>query len=297
MSNRGRLHEVVLASLGVIVLAAPAPAAIRYLVNFDHGVQSPGPATYTASGGEILPAGITGNNLTAGDTVSGTLVNPPVAGPQGGQAFEMMRGASWPNQQGIRFGEDNNGGFAGTTGPVIDTSWTIEAYVRPDFVDKGFGLTQNSQIFNSQQLGDGSPWGDIVLSVNQNNGIVTFLPNGQGLGDVVSTTALQAGQWSHVAAVVRNDSEGTQQIELWINGVLNGTGTYPEGWESLNKIPGYFNLGSWYWTTGRNFQGYIDAFAISDTALNANSFVLIPEPATGMLLAAVGPLALRRRRN
>jgi len=303
ISTKKFFTMAILASAGVIGVGSPASAAIRYLVNFDQGVQSPGPNPYSATGGEILPAGITGNNLSAGDPVSGNLVNPPVTGPQGGQAFEMLRGASWPNQQGLRFGADNNGGFTGTTGPVIANAWTIEAIVRPNFANTGFGQSQLSQIFNSQHLGDGSPWGDIALYVDQTTGLVHFEPNGTGLGNIDPATVLQADQWYHIAAMVRPGA--TQQTELWINGVLAGTGAYPAGWEvqNLNIVPGYFNVGSWYWATSRNFQGYIDAFAISDTvpALDGSSgfalFAPVPEPSTAALLSIGMMLVGYRRRQ
>jgi hypothetical protein len=217
-------------------------------------------------------------------------VTPSVAGLQGGNVLDQPLGAIWTNQQGFRFGADGIT-IAGTPGPTIANSFTIEAIVRPDFRGGAYSpflgdTSAISTIFGSSAH-NGVSWQHATnISVDQNTGIVSLdlgmASGGNPYGNIDSTTPLVSGQWCHIAAVVRGSGDANQRIELWINGVLDGTGYYPAGWEtqSLYVVPGYFTVGGTYgpWFTQRNWQGQIDALAISDVALGPSSFVL-PIPA------------------
>jgi len=280
-----------------VVGCVSAQAATIYRLNFDVPASSPGPSPYLAGPGDIIPAGMTNVGLDNPHDIA----VPAVAGPQGGNVLSQMLGAGWPNQQGYRFGGDGVR-FTETPGPTVSNTWTLEVLVNPYFYNSGFGLSDNSMILNSENMGDGYGPGDISLSVSQNTGKVSMSFAMYGYGDMVSSTALQSGQWYHIAVVVNGSGDpGTQRTEMWINGSLDATGGYPVGWETqgLFKIPGYFNIGSWYWTTERNWQGQIDAFAISNAALAPGSFVFapVPEPGTLMVLGTglVGLVSLRRR--
>jgi len=246
-------------------------SAAVYRFHFDGAAATPAPNPYVAGPGDIMPAGVTGT-LLDGPT---NIVTPGAAGPQGGNVLEQPLGAAWPNQQGYRFGGEPYR-FPGTAGPTIANTFTIEAIVKPDLSGCAFGLAGISYIYDAS-CHDGTQWlHGSGLYVNQNTGTVHLAMNMPGYGDISSTTALQSGQWYHIAVVVRGSGDASQRTELWINGTLDATGSYPAGWETqgLFVVPGYFNIGSWYWSTARNWQGQIDAFAISDTALSPGSFVL-----------------------
>lgn len=284
----------LIALVALVGMACHVEAAVVFYTSFDVGVQGsgPAPAPYPGAPGDIL-AGST-NVLNSPDAVN-YMINS--TGPQGGQAYLQARGATWPNQQGYTFGNLPTSTPAGGGGPdkFVAVEYTIEALVKPDFSDTGFGLGV-AKIFDSQHLGDGSAWGDVTLYVNQNTGQVSFEPSSDPNGQIASTINLQSGLWYHIAAVVR--TSGVQRTELWINNQLAGTGNYPGTWETIDlfRIAGYFNLGGWYWANGQNWQGEIDAFAISDVALAPDSFA-IPEPSIAALIGTGGLLLAGKRRR
>lgn len=278
-----------MAIVGLVWVACHAQAAVISYTSFDVGVQSPAPDPYPGAPGDVL-AGSTNvrhNNVNISSST----------GPQGGQALQQLLGASWPNTQGYTFGNLPTNAPAGGSGPgkFVAVEYTIEAFMKPNFTDTGFGLSTRSTIFDSSHLGDGSFWGDVSLYVDQNTGQVQFAPSTEsfpgGPGFIASTINLQAGQWYQIAAVVR--TSGVQRTELWINNQLARTGTYPSGYQTQDsfRIPGYFNIASFYWPVSQmNRQGEIDALAISNVALDPYSFA-IPEPTAGALLG-LGDLLL-----
>lgn len=249
---------IVLLSLAFTVPRC-SQAAVVYLFNFDgsDGTVAPGP-------GDAVPQGA---SVDVGESTY--IITPDPPGLQGGNALSQRLGAAWPNKQGVRIGN----------GPVIQNAWTIEAVVRPDLSGCSYGKALTSYVFNSYTQ-DSYDMGDVSLSVDQNTGIVTFSPWGNTLfGKITSSVSLKSGMWYHIAVVVRMGLP--QQTELWINGSLDGAGNYPSGWETQGqyRIPSHFRIGGWdYTTTGRNWQGEIDAVCISDTALATGSFALLSGP-------------------
>jgi len=266
---------VLVVVLLLAIACATAQASTIYRVFFDGPPSTPGPDPYVGGPGDILPTGVTGKGLDNPHNI----VTPPFSGFEGGNVLDQPLGAAWTNQQGYRFGGDPWRFTEGTPGPVIANTFTFEAIVRPDLSgctsEPFLGVKTDVSYIIDSSCYDGSAWQHATgLSVNQNTGKVQLAMNMYGHGDITSNTVLQSGQWYHIAVVVRTGNP--QRTELWINGVLDATGSYPVGWETqgLFVIPGYFNIGSWYWTTGRNWQGQIDAFAISNAALAPGSFVL-----------------------
>jgi hypothetical protein len=290
------LYAVLLVVM-MLALCVAAQASTVYEITFDQGVSGTGgaPTVYTAGVNELIPAGMAGVRLNFGGWDNATsdgyqwhvgyLIDPITPGIQGGQALIVNLAAMWPNKQGYYFGHDDvldaSGNYGphtyidpvigcpdpvGVAGPVINNDFTVEAVVWPNFDHNpiiDFGLSAQSTIYDSMRLDE--VVGGIGVSIDQNTGILTFTYP----GGTIASTPLAASQWYHVAAVVR--SGGSPQTELYVNGNLEGTGVYP----TTAMLPGYFTIGTAYWgTTQTNWQGLIDALAISDAALDPNTFVL-----------------------
>ena len=304
-----------------LVVASAADAREVFRINFDidplqvpHA--GPAPDPYPGGTGDIL-AGST-NELSPIGGYDDNNVIVASDGPQGGGMYQQVRGAHWANSQGYEFNNLPGTPAFNGNGPdyFVANDWTLEVLVKPDFTNTGFGIWNTSWIFGSRNLADGSTWGDVDLWVDQNNGLVSFYPSSSGIGGIVANTPVVEGQWNHIAAVVRSAlTGGPQQVELYINGVLQDTlGAYPGGWETqdLFRIPGgtntdqigtgdgdlgIFTIGADHWpTAGNNYQGDIDALVISDMPLGPGSFA-IPEPATLVVLALGGIALVRRNRK
>ena len=92
---------------------------------------------------------------------------------------------------------------------------------------------------------------------------VTFIGENNVTGPFVTP-----GQWHHVACVY---TAGTNTIELFYDNVSQGTNN--PVWGDLGQSQ--WHIGDWPSNcAARGFAGWIDAVALSDTALGAGSFVL-----------------------
>lgn len=120
---------------------------------------------------------------------------------------------------------------------------------------------------------------------------------------VTSNQVFDLNTWYHIAAV----SDGST-LTLYINGVSVGTADLTASLDSSLAIgtgsgadweSGTWTLARGLWAGGHGDRwfGNIDAAAISDEALAPENFVLmIPEPAT-MLLLGLGALTMLRKRK
>ncbi|GLW72141.1 hypothetical protein Kpho02_44400 [Kitasatospora phosalacinea] len=89
-----------------------------------------------------------------------------------------------------------------------------------------------------------------------------------------STAAVQMGVWTHLTAVYDADSN---QISLYVNGALAGTGTHQPGPAFNGKLA----VGRWQ-NNGANanfFNGSISDVRTYGTALSAGSVALLPNGA------------------
>jgi hypothetical protein len=112
--------------------------------------------------------------------------------------------------------------------------------------------------------------GDLGAASNNSFMVMTDTGNpGQEHNVVSGADALTSDTWYH-AAVVYKHATGT--VELFLNGTSLGTAATAWGDYSISM----FCLGAWPNAAGscRDMSGYIDAFALSNAALDASNFDL-----------------------
>lgn len=162
---------------------------------------------------------------------------------------------------------DGSGGLAiadGSSGQAFDfgpeDSVTFEARLRIPAASTslpGAILAKNQQ-----------PGGEWWLRV-QTGGTVTFLwDDGANELTVSSTTAIDDGEWHHVAAV--RDAVANE-LRLYIDGVLEGTTPDVTTGDIANGLP--LTVGAFNGTAGRNLVGTLDWVAITPSALAPGGFV------------------------
>ena len=247
------------------LISEMAGAGVIFRLNYDVGVQNPAPNPYPGGAGDIIPAG-SSNQVFANTGIVAS------DGYQGGQALDQHLGANWPNVQGYEFSNlpDNT-----TNGYFAANNFTIETLVKFNFTPSSQGVSDESHIWSGEKADNVY----MRLYVNQTNGVLHLDSGSYGQGNITSSSTVTTGQWYHVAVVYRGSGDANQNVELWINGALDATGGYPGTWEtqSIFRIDKRFLVGTIDGTpTGirKNFQGQMDAIAISDTALDSESFVL-----------------------
>jgi hypothetical protein len=111
---------------------------------------------------------------------------------------------------------DGSGGYAATSGPVLDTrgSYTLSAWVRPDTL----GATDRTVLAQD---------GGFRLSYDATQGTWTFRPSLPAGADHLTLAAdrqATPGVWTHLAAVYDASAD---RARLYVNGRLRATGTAP----------------------------------------------------------------------
>jgi len=91
-------------------------------------------------------------------------------------------------------------------------------------------------------------------------------------GSIVSTTAITAGAWYHVA-VVRETTDGV--IKQYINGVHEGISSQPGSVDNTGDL----TIGSWF-SGSDGVTGYIDEFRIRKEAMYLTDFTPPTSPFT-----------------
>ena len=172
-------------------------------------------------------------------------------------------------------------------------SRTVTAWINPDsFAGIGRILASGPLTIGTARTG----WGFGVLTTG-NQRFTTF---GRKDFDQTTGAAVQTGVWQHVAATYTETSATSATVQLYLNGELVSTVTgAPTDAANPNATFGLFGAGG----GTEPFAGTMDEVWVFNTALSANEIRAVatgaplPEPSSLVGVAAVGLLALRRRRQ
>ncbi|MFA9478843.1 LamG domain-containing protein [Phycisphaerales bacterium AB-hyl4] len=228
----------------------------------------------------------------AGGAPLPTQVTLPATGP--GSAFpQAVPLTQDSNTQAASFDGGGYFSLSDTSDFEITNQMTIEAYVnRSSMVGTRFLAAHNTTsgnnrswffgVTNAGQLRFGSS-ADGVGSTNQNS---TF----------ASEDTLEAGKDYYVAAVY---NAGT--VTFWVQNLTDDgelASSVVTGYEaSLYDADSTFLIGNWNNGSATSWEGLIDEVRLSNTALNENQLLAVPEPASLALLGAGGLLVLTRRKR
>lgn len=185
----------------------------------------------------------------------------------------------------------------GVSVPALGTQnqLTLEVWLRPE-----------SANFDAIYNTDGFPSGALHTHLTS-DGRLAFTINNPSSDDrnLGLAGAIPLDQWSMVNVTYNAD---TEMVELFLNGLFVGSATYLPG-DSLPANLAAAHIG--IWNGSREFDGFIDEFAIFDQVLNADQIAAhyaarnlaaapaaVPEPTTAVLsLLVTAALSRRRRRS
>jgi MYXO-CTERM domain-containing protein len=276
-------HKAILAAvLAGSLEAGSAFAATPYLITWDNGPVNSTASPYILGPGEAQPSGVVNSRLG----INTFAVAPPGAA-QGGLALDN-RGA-WTGN-GYQFNESVAGGMTGT--------FTYEA---------NFYLVATNNVFGASEYPRGLIWEN--ASTGGNRGISVRLdpdpgPGGNysvnywidplgGGGGMISLTSgyvVELDRWYHVGVV--HDGTGAR---IYLNNQLIASNASAIGGRTVIGTDSFFWVGTADGANERTLGGWLDSFAISNVALDPNSWA-IPEPSVAAL-AGLAALALVSRRR
>ncbi|RSK25244.1 LamG-like jellyroll fold domain-containing protein [Hymenobacter metallilatus] len=184
--------------------------------------------------------------VPAGATATGTSLVTTPGGTVTSTAFVFLP----PPGNALAFdGTDDYVRMASTLPATAEL--TLEAWVNP----AAFSGSLDALI-----MADNFPGQAMHCQFYGNN--LGFSVNGNSPVDVVSTTALPTGRWSHVAVVY---SASARTVRFYVNGVLNHTGTYTTA-VAVAATP--YSIGSWLsGSPQRFFNGKLDEVRMYTAAL------------------------------
>lgn len=257
-----------------------AKAAPVYYVTWDNGPTNGSPNPYVLGPGEILPAGV--SNARMG--VNSIVVAPP-GSIQGGLALDNRD--KWPNN-GYTFYESAAGGLTGTFTfeasfyLVEATNWAgLDHYSRGLIYDNA--SANNNRGIRVRLDDNGSSLFNVVYDIDS-------LGGGGGSISLSSSYVVALSNWYHLAVV--HDASGAR---IYLNNALIAANASPIGPRTVIGSNDWFELGQIYGDGNRFLGGFLDAWAISDTALAPGSFVIIPEPGAFAMLTLASALVVITR--
>lgn len=163
---------------------------------------------------------------------------------------------------------------------ILGTSYTVEFFMLPE----GDGLAFSLSPFSQVGLGFGYDPGGLTMSLR-------FGVGSQVVNPYFLATNVQMGVWQHIALV-----KEPGEYSVYLNGqLLHNEGLAasldgPYGFPG-SDLTGDRTIGG----DGTTWDGYIDEFRISDTALTPDEFLIVPEPST-LVLISLGLLGVCGRR-
>src|SRR6476661_1999443 len=191
------------------------------------------------------------NNQTLGVLVNGTslgTVQPPNNGAFAQYTFSSFTVAAAPGNA-LAF---DGGDYVHSNGTLPATGeFTLEAWVNP---------AAFSGSLDALVMADNFPTGAMHCQFYNNN--LGFSVNGNNPTDMISTSALPTGRWSHVAVVY---SASARTVRFYVNGQLNASGTYTT---AINIGALAYSLGGWFsGAPQRYFNGRLDEVRMYTTTL------------------------------
>ncbi|MEU8529039.1 LamG domain-containing protein [Streptomyces sp. NPDC048629] len=181
------------------------------------------------------------------------------------------RGEIWYDAQGNLLSQPkqdkglklNGSSYASTAGPVLETrsAYTVAAWAKLDSKALTVALASQNGTNNSPfWLGYGNSWYFSVKSADA--------ADGASYRGVTAKNPAQLGVWTHVAGTY---DPATQQLKLYVNGVLQGSSTLAAAWAAQ----GPFQIGNVQWSGNPVgfFNGSIDEVAAWQRALTAEEIV------------------------
>lgn len=149
---------------------------------------------------------------------------------------------------------DGTGAYAATDGPVLETrsAYTVSAWARLNSkAQDAIVLSQDGANYSAFVLWYETAYDSWVFGVKEKDE-----DTGTAYYGVRGRVPASVGAWTHLAG---SYDPATQELRLYVNGVLQGTQSVPGSWPST----GSFNIGRYLWAGQRYwpFNGSIDEVA------------------------------------
>ncbi|MEU0372671.1 LamG domain-containing protein, partial [Streptomyces sp. NPDC006283] len=157
---------------------------------------------------------------------------------------------------------DGSGAYAATSGPVLETrsAYTVSAWARLNTkAQDAIVLSQDGANYSSFLLWYETSYDSWVFGVKEKDEDTGTAYFGVRAKDIAPVNA-----WTHLAGTY---DPATRELQLYVNGRLQGTSTVPGSWSSS----GSFNMGRYLWAGKRYwaFNGSIDEVAAWQRKLSA----------------------------
>ncbi|MCX7919786.1 MAG: LamG domain-containing protein [bacterium] len=284
------MKKILLFVFLTTLLAYGGNTAPLFKITFDNATIGPAPNYYIIGPGEIIPTQCTAiwkmDNLNIDTT-------EPNTEPEIVDANIIGLGAPFQGGKALRVhspGRDE--GYHILFTPAFPPgSLTVEYIFCLNTADIGTKNVASLQYLGSTEWPFGQTFQWMLRIHGASSGGTNRLSFWTDKGDsngmyVNSINPVPTKQWTHVAAVLNynNSNPATSTILLYLNGVLQGSTTYNATGNSFSlgcssDIGHFFSIGfnaanRANFADHRGMDGYIDAVAISTTALGPGTFVL-----------------------
>ncbi|MGA2418410.1 MAG: LamG domain-containing protein, partial [Candidatus Staskawiczbacteria bacterium] len=176
-----------------------------------------------------------------------------------------------------------NGNNGTATGAVLTPGETGQAYIfngKNNYIDvpsasslepssgvsvsawiKTSGTNAYSGIVEKMRLTGGSQTAGYLLSISNKNTAAFYIGNGKGYSQATGKTNLAQNKWMFVTGTW---DASTKKISIYVNGVLDGTGSY----SSISYNAGDMTIGWDKYAANRHFNGSIDEVKVWSRVLS-----------------------------